>query len=455
MMFHPWRTIAAAVIAAALPEQAFGGAMNIDCRRPFVFSKAAVNVVVLPYTYAGDSPRIDATSRQLSLLTQLDALFGIVKFGSVGAVQHVHVSTAPAAIAECSADIVVNKLLGRTPGAAAHVQPGHGVVVLWGRFYEERGSIYAQSYIRFLRRDVPEEGFTFAIDGQRFGGRISANSFAFTPRLFSRDDLRRITDRFSTAVKLHVSPTAQSPAVNMALGGDRPFTYWVEDVAGSWMRLNANGNGPNGWVQADMPMDDWSLRQRLPELTFVEGVVGYLSTRVTRANPTSLNARRARAVAALQRALDHFAAGDGGRSQTLLPDAVGRQLLGLLALPPEAPVTALDDAVKAFADALERVPNDADARNLTATARLQRALAGSAPVARPEGYVDEYLSISTLDPRNGQVLGNLESLLELLSREGGANKRFGATALAAGDIQKRLTAVRAVRKSLAAPGAGL
>jgi hypothetical protein len=102
------------------------------------------------------------------------------------------------------------------------------------------------------------------------------------------------------------------------------------------------------------------------------------------------------------------------------------------------------------------MPNDAEARNLTATARLYRGLRGDEPVSGPEAYVQEYLEITTLDPTNVQVLANLESLLELLSREAtGTRKMFGPTELAPADIQKRLAAVRAVRKSLAATGAGL
>lgn len=457
MMLRRWCSLAALVSALALPHNAFAGALNIDCRRPFVFSNAAVNVVVLPYTYAGDSPRVDETSKQLSLLTQLDALLGIVKFGSVGAVQHVHVSTTPAAMAECTAEIVVNKLLGRTPGAQAQLQPGHGLVVLWGRFYEERDSIYVQSYIRFLRRGQMEEGFTFTVDGQTFGGRVSATGFAFTPRLISRGDLRRIDERFSSAVKLHDSPDVASPSERISFGPNAPFKYWVEDVRGNWMKLNAGEGGPRGWVQADVPLEEWSLRRQLPELIFVEGVAGYLSTRVTRANPTALTLRRSRASDALQRALDAFRATDSARAPEIpLAEAVGRQLIGLLQLPSEPTATTLEPVVKAFDDALKRMPNDAEARNLTATARLYRGLRGAEPVSGPEAYVQEYLEITTLDPTNVQVLGNLESLLELLSREAtGPRKMFGPMELAPADIQKRLAAVRAVRKSLAATGAGL
>ena len=220
-----------------------------------------------------------------------------------------------------------------------------------------------------------ERRLMFMVDGQTFGGRVSATGFAFTPRLISRGDLRRIHERFSKAVRLHDSPEATSPAQQISLGPNAPFKYWVEDVKGTWMKLNAGEGGPRGWVQADVPLEEWSLRRQLPELIFVEGVAGYLSTRVTRANPTALPLRRSRASEALQRALDAFRATDSARApQVPLAEAVGRQLIGLLQLPPEPTATTLEPAVKAFADALERMPNDAEARNLTATARLYRGL---------------------------------------------------------------------------------
>jgi hypothetical protein len=448
------RALLTVAILGGIPLNALAGALNIDCRRPFVFPNTAVNVVLLPYSYAGDLPQISETSRQLSLLTQIDTLFGIVKFGSVGAVQHVAVSTSPAAMAECAADVVINKLLGRVPGATAQVQAGQALVVLWGRFYEDRGDIYIQSYIRFLRRGVAEEGFTVTVDGQSFGGRVSASSFAFTPRLISREDLRRIADQFSSTVKLHVSPDANSRTLTMALGAGGPFKYWVDRVSGNWMHLSSSEPFPSGWVQADMTLDKWSLRQRLPELTFVEGVAGYLSTRVTTArHPTSLTERWSRATAALRRALDELGrAKNVSTSRTHLPEAVGRQLLGLLNLPPTA--TNSDAVATAFNGALERVPNDANARNLTTTARLYRALSSADPVS-PEEYIQEYLAIAALEPRNRDVLGNLEGLLELMSRDAAAPKRFASSSMPAAEVQKRLAAVRAVRKSLGAPGPGL
>src|ERR1017187_5473869 len=63
------------------------GMAHLDCRFPMGFGGAAVNVVVLPYTYTGDSRNLADTGNRRSLLVKLDVLSHILEYGSVGAVQ--------------------------------------------------------------------------------------------------------------------------------------------------------------------------------------------------------------------------------------------------------------------------------------------------------------------------------------------------------------------------------
>ena len=102
-----------AILVACVPGLAVAGAQNIPCSRPFIFQGAAVNVVVLPYTSAPGLATAGGIGDSLSGLLQLEVLRAIAKFGSVGAVQMV------GSAADCDPDLVVAKLLGRTPGAAA------------------------------------------------------------------------------------------------------------------------------------------------------------------------------------------------------------------------------------------------------------------------------------------------------------------------------------------------
>ena len=63
------------------------GMAHRDCRFPMVFEGAAVNVVVLPYSYAGRNYSLSNLGNRLSLLVKLDVLSHILEYGSVGAVQ--------------------------------------------------------------------------------------------------------------------------------------------------------------------------------------------------------------------------------------------------------------------------------------------------------------------------------------------------------------------------------
>src|ERR1035437_2084085 len=62
------------------------GMAHLDCRFPMVFGGAAVNVVVLPYTYAGDSHSLAGTGNRLSLLVKLDVLSHILEYGTDAAI---------------------------------------------------------------------------------------------------------------------------------------------------------------------------------------------------------------------------------------------------------------------------------------------------------------------------------------------------------------------------------
>src|SRR5438094_5880801 len=67
--------IAIAVFVFGYPTDVHAGEQNVDCRTPLAFRNAAVNAVVLPYTYAGapDKPLSEA-GRRLSVLLHRSVL---------------------------------------------------------------------------------------------------------------------------------------------------------------------------------------------------------------------------------------------------------------------------------------------------------------------------------------------------------------------------------------------
>ncbi len=205
-----WLFLFAGVVPAAQ-----AGAPEVDCSRPFVFSEAGVNAAVLPYTYSGaaDKP-LSVAGKELSSLIYLNTLFSILKFESVGAVQLV--ARNPLDSRECTDSIVLDKLLGRRPGATTQIRPGNGLVMLWGRIYEEEEHIYVQSYVRFLRRDANED-VSFLTGKERFNAGLASQVITFAPQKLSSEDLDDITFEFAHSAGLRDEPDPQEPSRPMPM----------------------------------------------------------------------------------------------------------------------------------------------------------------------------------------------------------------------------------------------
>ena len=258
-----------AILVACVPGLAVAGAQNIPCSRPFIFQGAAVNVVVLPYAPAPGLATAGGIGDRLSGLLQLEVLRAIAKFGSVGAVQMV------GSAADCDPDLVVAKLLGRTPGAAATVRKGHGLVVVWGRFYSERGNVFVQTFCRLLRSGI-DETFELVAGGRPFSAQISAQAFACAPRKVTVADMANFEEQFLRSTIVRTAPQESASGNRMPSG---PQPYWISDTQGDWMKIAAQ-DGFQGWIRLSGARDSWSLARWLPELTYIEGIVGYLRFRI-------------------------------------------------------------------------------------------------------------------------------------------------------------------------------
>lgn len=438
--------IVAATLALLPATRAEAGAVGVSCLHPLVFPDAAVNVVFLPYRYAGDSPAVTETSVRLSALAQLDTLFSIVKYGSVGAVQLV--VNAPSDEAECTADVVARKLLGLQPGAAERLAPGHSAVLAWGRFYEVAGQTYVQTYVRIIARDVAIDAIDVTIADRRFKGHLSSTGFAFAPRLVTRAELDQIQQQAASALKVYDRPSTTSRATPMKVDSSAPIVYLVTKVQGDWMEIQAAASGPSGWVRGDTPIGEWSLRRKLPEFIFIEGIVGFLKARSEPGRADSA-ARRA-AISALDKTLGTFnEAKIQIRSPAPLALAVGKQMLGWLQLGPEAGADQLKRAETAFFDAASLVPYSADAINLHLMARLllDTKLAPTIPDAR--FFVDSWTGALAREPGNADAVDNLQTFLEWLDADASRETHTFTGGPTADEVRKRLDATRGISRSRA------
>lgn len=460
------RAVRCAMVAAGLllaTRGAQAGAVNIACSAPIVFSGAAVNVVVLPYSVP---PELGAASREvgtkLAALVQQELLLAIAKYGSVGAVQLV--DDAGRGGTECTPEAVLAKLLQQRPGARDVVGPGRGLVLVWGRVFRSGDALLLQSFVQFLRRDA-DETLAATVASQPFSVRLGAQAFACVPRRVSMSDLASVAEQYARTRVIHDAPDEASPG--HPVPQDQPLPYWVQAARGDWLQIQSQGGGPSGWILARVDRAAWSLRTRMPELSFVEGVTGYLRYRVGTARPQAgdlpaqvpggrpgagvLDAAAA-AIAAYQREWREGAviAEAGGASAPAaggqpLAIAVPAQVAAFVTLlRDDAAGVALQEAAARIDRAVALLPHSADLRNLSVLLRLRAAAASPAAapaVAMP--LVGELQAALAAEPTNGTALANLRSLCRLLlAAPGAAPPRLTTlTAEERDEVQRQLDAL--------------
>jgi hypothetical protein len=445
MLSPAWRLRAClvAAIVASAPGLAEAGAQNIPCRQPFIFRDAAVNVVVLPYESAPGLPTAGGIGERLAGLMQLEVLRSIAKFGSVGAVQMV------GSAADCDPDLVIGKLLGRLPGAPTTLRPGHGLVVVWGRFYNEGGNVFVQTFCRLIRAGA-DETFELVAGGRPFSAQISAQAFACAPRKVTVPDLKNFEEQFLRSTIVRATPQDSASGTPMP---SAPQPYWISDTQGDWMKIASQG-GLQGWIRLSGARDAWSLARWLPELTYIEGMAGYLRSRIAAKQSSPVRVEwlenAARALAEYEKSLDTQPAADTApRSgwRTALAAAVQLQLRGILAtLKPQASADDRAAALGLFERAATTIPHDGNARNLVAVMRLSQALGSSDPGPALKEAADDLLRALGADPANPRLLANLQGAYEALLAQSGT-----ATPLLTDDerraITERLGAIKQVRSA--------
>jgi hypothetical protein len=417
------------------------GVQNVPCERPFVFRDAAVNVVVLPYESAPELPSSADTGAHLAGLLQLEILRSIAKFGSVGAVQVVG--------SKCDPNLVVEQLLGKAPGAATTVRPGHGLIVVWGRFYRQDGTLFVQTFCRLLRSGI-DESLDLVAGGQAFSGRLSAQAFACAPRKVTTEDLRSFERQFYRSTVVRRAPDESASGTPMP---PEPVPYWISDIQQDWMRIDSEGGHLSGWVRLSGEREAWSLTRWLPELAYVEGMAGYLRYRIAgqqpRPVPGAWMEAATRALAEYERSLEPQSSGVGSTPptappwRTALAFSVQLQLRGMLhAAKRDASAADRAAALDLFERATALLPHDSDARNLVAIMRLSLAFDGRPGFSAKQTATDLLQALGT-DPANPRLLANLQSAYQALVAESGT-----AAALTDDErqaVSKQLAAIKDIR----------
>jgi hypothetical protein len=404
-----------------LPVRAWAMDANVPCESPSVFSSAAVNVVVLPYSLpASFNATTSAVGEQLGAMVQLETVLSIAKYGSIGVVQLIGNTRQ-----ECTPEIVLDKLTGKTGGAREKMRPGAALILIWGRIFESGPDLYLQSYIRFLRLGV-EESIDLAVRDRTLKGTLSTQAFACAPRKIAIRDISDIQRQFAAARLLHAKPDAASPVVKMPEGRG-PFSYWITSLQGDWVQLQPmDRSTPSdrklapGWLQVRAADAQWSLRRQMPELYFIEAVAGYLTARTRTNSATVVDTALQYADTALTRYLDAWGAnavlgGDPAANGTPLAVGVPRQLRGFVALlRGRGSDAALTEARTQFERAAALTPHSSHARNLVTMTRVAQTYRQPSADQPPRRFIDDWRGLLGSDPDNRNILTNLGAIYDLV-----------------------------------------
>jgi hypothetical protein len=416
-LWRPGR-LAFYALAVLCPAHAWGIEIAVPCATPSVFSGAAVNVVVLPYSVPSSLRASSTVGAQLGGLVQLETVLSIAKFGSIGVTQLVGNANE-----ECTPEIVLDKLLGKQGGARETMRAGSGLIMVWGRIFESGADLYLQSFVQFLRPGTTE-AVDVSVRDRTLKGTLSTQAFACAPRKIAIKDLQDIERQFRSARLLYAQPNSASRSVQLPDKG-QSLAFWVTDLRGDWVQLEPMDRGTNrkferGWLQVRATDAQWTLRAKMPELYFVEGVAGYLMARVRASSQTIVDAALQGADAAIARyngawGVNAVLGTDPTTNGTPLAVAVPRQLRGFIALLRSRGADAgLAEARTHFERAAALAAHSSDARNLVTITQVAQTFRQPATAPPPRRFVDEARALLGSDPSNATVLSNLGVIYDLV-----------------------------------------
>jgi hypothetical protein len=404
---------------------------------PFAFENAEVNVVILPYFQSGASPRqLDGLGSQLALLIKLETLYRAMTYDQWGIV----LLTGPKK--DCDPEKIANELL-----LTKHIHPGGRLIMVWGNLYQQDEDVYVQTFAKFYRNPLsgetttpPEIGIQLA--GKTFQGRVNGQEFAFPPEQLPIFVMNAVADNFKKAVYLYDAPQLSSSKTPIPLNQFRKcddcrgaLAFTVEGRDGDWVHVKAQG-GRDGYLVARLE-EGVSLNQRMPEVSFLQGLMGFL-----RYSVQGQDADRSRWSAGMkvaEQALMEYAQRDEA-AQEPETKAAALQLSGML----EFAHTGKDPSEQ-FDTAYQLAPYSSDSRNLAAVFRLYRNYNSPARNLRPRDLANDFVAAVALDPKNALVLANLQSLYELLASPETEAKINPDFAIKPSELQASIEKVKAIR----------
>jgi hypothetical protein len=416
------------LILAACVGPASAGSVS-DCRHPFIYEKAHVNVLILRFETATMQHANTEEANQLAQLVELDTLFSNLGYRSI----------AVTALTEMgggcpSADELWAELMGTDPGTGV-IPPGRGAILLSGRLYQEGKELFLQTEMQFGRQGKQEIFGLPAGQGElrrRLEGALPGSRVSFPPRRLTAEDLERIGVDFRTVANLRAEPKTSAEPRPLTVDKMHPFAYQVTGVRDDWFEVRTF-DGESGWIRAGKQHTSEFLHEKLPELEMLSGVVGYLRYRFLddgRAphpaagqpprrpgDEMDLTAGQARGSLA---AFTEEVSGPGwdrARAFALTMDGVLAILSG--PVPPRA--QTLVEAGARFQEAAKALPYNGELHNLAAMSMAHLCDIERRPAECYEDVWGDFQQALAFAPTSKRVVINVQSYHELLQGQPGTD----------------------------------
>lgn len=415
--------VLASLIVSARPAAAGG---ITACDSPFIFNGSAANIVPLEYlaTTADASSqeferqdRLQATAQRLSWLFKLDS-WHQPTYGSLGVVAHMFLGHI------CDPDEVIGQLL--IGGASPPLNEGQILVFLQGRMFIEDDQIFLQSRLRGFRRQSPQDHFVrplaenfaqetlaagLSTSNQPLTISLPVLDLTFAPRVVSEDLFARIDSAFLDASRVFARPDLNASGEELVFYADQPQAFSVRfaDKPG-WIEVEDvfGGSPASGFIRVNPDASQYFHRS-LPELDFLNGVLGFLRLQQARASddfaPVPEGGAR-QAIGSLQNYLENELTADEPELRALAHGLIGFIQASEMADWPAARTS--------FLHAAEAAPTESHYRNALGVtdAMLCCSDGGPSPYRDPARWFADSVSV---DPENGEALGNLLHFLEFLA----------------------------------------
>jgi hypothetical protein len=416
------------------------------CSNPSVFPGAAINVIILPYSTETSTQELGESAQKFTLLMQLEILFSLLKYESVGVVRLVS-SPQEMKSGECGPENVLAMLLGQQLGARETLRKGHGLILVWGAFYEEGENLYVQNYVRFLRGGIPGE-YVLKVDDSSFIGKLPLQSVPLPPQRITSQDIENIGREFERIAVFHENANESSKGTSFPLDAlsmaKEKWTLYVTQVQDDWMYLESRGTGPRGWVHTGGPSSEF-LRMKEQKFSFIEGVAGYLRYFVGESDNTFK--APSQTITAADQALEEFErtviSTEQFKKNSDIPAlALSSAMRGIMKLhgPQENPQSALEY----FNRALSYMTYSADLRNLKLQTELYLAYKASQPNLNAKNIGLDFTKAVAVEPDNETAFSNLTSFYELMLKSGPPPGADPQGTLSKEELSKRLKVLNSV-----------